>query len=124
MTNEFCTGLELFLDFTSSKYEFMDGNKLRCPCNKCSNGKFLVCDKVRKYLCRFGFTPNYYNWISHGEPFISDERYRRSDQFLVREECGYYDQLNSYERMVINVASQNFISESNHASTSFSHTHE
>ena len=94
LTDEFRTGLELFLDFASSKYEFMDGNKLRCPCKKCGNGKFLVCYKVRKHLCRFGFTPNYYNWTSHGEPFISDEGYRKSDQFSVRKECGYYEQLN------------------------------
>ena len=47
LTDEFHTGLELFLDFASSKYELMDENKLRCPCNKCSNSKFHVCDKVR-----------------------------------------------------------------------------
>ena len=60
LTDEFRTGLELFLDFANSKYEFMDGNKLRCPCKKCGNGQFLVCDKVRKYFYRFGFIPNYY----------------------------------------------------------------
>ena len=30
LIDEFHIGLELFLDFVSSKYEFMDGNKLRC----------------------------------------------------------------------------------------------
>ena len=93
-----------------------------CLCRKCSNGKFHVCDTVREHLYRFGFTPNYYNWTYHDEQFISDEGYRRSGQFLVREECSYYDQLNPYERMVIDAAGQNFVSESNHASTSFTLT--
>ena len=61
LTDEFPTGLELFLDFASSKYEFMDGNKLRCPYRKCNNGKFLACDKVIEHLCKLRFTPNYYN---------------------------------------------------------------
>ena len=65
LTDEFRTGLELFLHFTSSKYEFMDGNKLMCPCKKCSNGKFYVCDKVKEHLCRIEFTPNYYNLTFH-----------------------------------------------------------
>ena len=50
LTYEFRTGLELFLDFASSKYEFIDGNKLKCLCKKCDNGKFFVCNKVRKHL--------------------------------------------------------------------------
>ena len=79
LTDEFRIGLELFLDFASSKYKFMDGNKLRCPCRKCGNGKFLVYDNIREHLCRFGFAPNYYNWTFHGEPFIFDEGYRESD---------------------------------------------
>ena len=75
LTDEFHARLELFLDFASSKYELMDRNKLRCPCNKCSNGKFHVCDKVREHLYRFGFILNYYNWTCHGKLFISDEGY-------------------------------------------------
>ena len=124
LIDEFRTGLELFLDFASNKYEFMDGNKLRYPCRKCDNGKFFACDKVREHFCRFGFTLNYYNWTSHDEPFISDEGYRGSDQFLVREECGYYAQLNPYEKMMIDAASQNFVKDPNHASTNFTPTRE
>ena len=47
LTDEFRIGFELFLNFASSKYEFIDGNKLRCPHRKCGNGKFHVCNKVR-----------------------------------------------------------------------------
>ena len=48
LIDEFRIGLELFLDFASNKYEFMDGNKLRCPCKKCSNKKFQDIDKVKR----------------------------------------------------------------------------
>ena len=40
LTDEFRFGLELFLNFASNKHEFMDENKLKCPCKKCSNGNF------------------------------------------------------------------------------------
>ena len=96
LTDEFHIELELFLNFASIKYDFMDGNKLICQCKKCSNGKFLDIDKVREHLCRFEFIPNYYNWACPCEPFIHDEEYWKSNQFSVREECSYYNQLNSY----------------------------
>ena len=76
--NEFHIGFKQFLDFASSKVEFMDGNKIRSLCKKCSNCKFHVCDKVREHFCIFGFTSNYYNLTYHGEPFIFDKEYRRS----------------------------------------------
>ena len=85
LTDEFCIGLEQFLEFASSKIDFMDGYKLRRPCRKCSNGKFHVCDKVREYLCRFCFTLNYYNWTCHGEPLHLRKNMEEVDKFLIEE---------------------------------------
>ncbi|XP_042441812.1 uncharacterized protein LOC122027062 isoform X3 [Zingiber officinale] len=125
LTDEFIIGLKQFLDFASSNVEFMDGKKLRCPCRKCHNGKFLQSNQVEEHLCRFGFTPNYYNWTCHGEPFISYEDYGRNTQVSVNGDQSYnYEQLNPYHRMVIDVADQNFIPESSIASSSFPPTFE
>ncbi|CAH9097544.1 unnamed protein product [Cuscuta europaea] len=45
-----------------------DGNKIRCPCAKCKNVKFLDPDNVEWDLYTHGFIDNYYNWTSQGEP--------------------------------------------------------
>ncbi|XP_042467482.1 uncharacterized protein LOC122050656 [Zingiber officinale] len=117
LTDEFITGLRQFLNFASSNVEFMDGNQIRCPCRKCHNGKFLPSNKVSEHLCRFGFTPNYYNWTCHGEPFISDEDcYGHNIQ--VSRDQSYYNQLNPYQRMIFDAAAPNLIPEPHGASSS------
>ncbi|XP_042388266.1 uncharacterized protein LOC121980336 isoform X2 [Zingiber officinale] len=119
LTDEFITGLRQFMNFACSQVEYMDGNKIRCPCRKCHNGKFLPSDKVEEHLCRFGFTPNYYNWTSHGEPFISDEDYERNIQISVSGDQSYYNQLNPYQRMIIDAAGQNFNPDMHGTSSSY-----
>ncbi|XP_074577237.1 uncharacterized protein LOC141833653 [Curcuma longa] len=100
LTDEYIVGMEQFLEFATSHVEFMDGEKIRCPCRKCHNGKFLQCDKVREHLCRFGFTPNYYNWTCHGEPFIPDEDYYGQNiqaSAAVSGDQSAYNQFNPYQ---------------------------
>ena len=124
LTPEFITGLRQFLNFASTQVMYMDGKKIRCACRKCHNGKFLPTDKVEEHLCRFGFTPNYYNWTSHGEPFISDEDYGRNFQASASGDQSYYEQFNPYQRMVIDASCQNYIPETLGASSSFPPTSE
>ncbi|XP_057999061.1 uncharacterized protein LOC131177905 [Hevea brasiliensis] len=64
---EFVKGLEAFIKFACSKPEFMDASKIRCPCKKCINRKYLNVDDVTLHLMRWGFRPNYHEWTTHGE---------------------------------------------------------
>jgi hypothetical protein len=43
------------------------GILIRCPCVKCKNQKFIHQDKILEHLIRKGFTPNYEEWVCHGE---------------------------------------------------------
>ena len=124
LTDEFIFGLEQFLHFACTQVDFMDGNKLRRPCRRCRNGKYLECDKVREHLCRVSFTPNYYNWTCYGEPFISDEEFGRNRQFSVSGDRSYYEQLNPYQRMVIDAVGPNFVPDPSARSSSFAPTFE
>ncbi|XP_058003976.1 uncharacterized protein LOC131180645 [Hevea brasiliensis] len=70
---EFVKGLEAFIKFACSKPKFMDGSKIRCPCKKCINRKYLPVDDVQLHLLRWGFRPNYHEWTAHGESMISSK---------------------------------------------------
>ncbi|MBM1124189.1 hypothetical protein JQN44_27310, partial [Klebsiella pneumoniae] len=66
---EFCIldGIAEFLNFASSQLQYMDGNKIRCPCRKCMNKKFFTVGEVQYHLITKGFVENYYVWNRHGE---------------------------------------------------------
>ncbi|CAH9094712.1 unnamed protein product [Cuscuta europaea] len=67
--DEFLKGIEQFIKFALEQKNFMDGDKIRCPCTKCKNLKFKDSDDVAWDLYKKGFVDNYYNWTAHGEPF-------------------------------------------------------
>ncbi|KAF2298344.1 hypothetical protein GH714_022601 [Hevea brasiliensis] len=52
------------------QHNFVSNESIRCPCSRCENSGFLVIDIVIAHLYKFGFMPNYYHWVSHGEPFV------------------------------------------------------
>ncbi|KAM3288173.1 hypothetical protein P3S67_021603 [Capsicum chacoense] len=68
----FIDGVEIFVEFSKSHPECMDGEKLRCPCNhhKCQNKNTLDEFTVMTHLKNNGFVPNYYCWYHHGESYI------------------------------------------------------
>lgn len=72
LTDEFRSGVNDFLEVATSKPEYMSGEKIRCPCLKCKNCKFLNPDEVKEHLWRRGFMDDYYNWTCHGEPFYAN----------------------------------------------------
>jgi len=47
------------------------GGKIRCPCVRCKNQKFLKEDDVCKHLLTKGFLPYYENWIVHRGPYVA-----------------------------------------------------
>ena len=66
---EFAENVKTFIAFAKSQVNFLDGDKIRCPCNrkKCRNRAFLDEETVEYHIIRYGFVPNYYKWSLHGE---------------------------------------------------------
>ena len=65
-TDEFLNGVEEFVSFACQQANSSNG-KIRCPCSKCKNLKYLNPDEVRVHLYKKGFIPNYWYWTCHGE---------------------------------------------------------
>ncbi|XP_057990575.1 uncharacterized protein LOC131172956 [Hevea brasiliensis] len=74
LTSEFIEGIEQFITFAKQHPEWMDGDKLKCPCNhrKCQNRNYADENTIRLHLMKHGFVPYYYKWILHGEPRTSN----------------------------------------------------
>ncbi|XP_039119353.1 uncharacterized protein LOC120255636 [Dioscorea cayenensis subsp. rotundata] len=90
LNDEFIAGVTEFIKYASSQPEQMDGSLIRCPCKKCDNLKFFSPDEVMLYLCRKGFTANYFNWACHGEKMWHEE-----EQFVVNQlpqQTNWWDQ--------------------------------
>jgi hypothetical protein len=69
---EFIAGVRRFINFAFSIDENVSGGKIRCPCVRCKNQKFLMEEDVYKHLFSRGFLPDYENWTVHGEPYVSE----------------------------------------------------
>ncbi|XP_017974538.1 PREDICTED: uncharacterized protein LOC108661599 [Theobroma cacao] len=109
ITTEFVNGVTEFINFACSKTTFMWKNKIRCPCTRCSNNKFLDKDKVTEHILNRGFTGAYTIWSLHrkhdvGQSSRSKSRVEPSLRFegdAVFRELTYEDEIeNSYTRMV------------------------
>ena len=59
---KFLVDLEEFIEFACSKLEWMDGNKIKCPCTltKFQNRSYHQIDTVKYHLMKNGFIPRYY----------------------------------------------------------------
>ncbi|XP_058001725.1 uncharacterized protein LOC110663273 [Hevea brasiliensis] len=67
---EFINGVRGFIEFALTQHNFVSNGSIKCPCSRCENSGFLTTDIITAHLYKFGFMPNYYHWVSHGEPFI------------------------------------------------------
>ena len=90
----FRNGLKAFIDFACSNQDFMDEDKIKCPCIKFDNWPYLQVEDVKHHLARFGFTPNYRLWDRHGETSVgptssqiddSDRSFNEQDEPSYRE---------------------------------------
>ncbi|XP_058003717.1 uncharacterized protein LOC131180116 [Hevea brasiliensis] len=102
---EFLSGLEAFINFACSKPEFMDGSKIRCPCAKCINRKYLLADDVKFHLVSKGFRPNYLKWTAHGESLCSSTY---AIEVNVPRQEHFHGDTNPYRNMVFDVAGPHF----------------
>ena len=66
----FFEGVQTFIQFACSQNEFKVEGRLRCPCFRCRNCKYDVVENVTEHIYRYGFMGDYYQWTSHGEPYL------------------------------------------------------
>ncbi|KAL0405153.1 UNVERIFIED_CONTAM: hypothetical protein Slati_3829200 [Sesamum latifolium] len=69
---EFEDGVKTFIEWAKGQRGHMDGDKIRCPFQKCKNTKFRTQNEVSYHLCMRGFMAEYYNWTSHDEESVSE----------------------------------------------------
>ncbi|CAH9080101.1 unnamed protein product [Cuscuta epithymum] len=104
---EFLAGVAEFLAFALGQTQYKDGDKIRCPCIKCKNLKYLSSQSVEWHLWTRGFVDNYYNWTSHGEPFDPSllPQTVGSSRHVPNEmgEWGDYDQMTWGHQMVYDI---------------------
>ncbi|KAL0406108.1 UNVERIFIED_CONTAM: hypothetical protein Slati_3924700 [Sesamum latifolium] len=72
LTSEYEDGVKTFIEWAKGQRGHMDGDKIRCPSQKCKNTKFRTPDRVSYHLCMRGFMPEYYNWTSHCEESVPE----------------------------------------------------
>ena len=65
-TKFFLKGVEEFISFACQQLYFLSYKKIRCPCSKYKNQKYLSLDEVKVDLYKKEFVPNYWYWTSRG----------------------------------------------------------
>lgn len=87
---EFVKGVGEFIDFCIQHPSFNDSDKIRCPCPRCDNKRFLDTETVRVHLYRKGFCPEYFDWICHGE-FVGESSTSQANPYreLVVDALGH-----------------------------------
>ena len=55
INSEFMFGVGSFIEYPRHQPALTDCDKIRCPCCKCQNRKFLLLDEVKLHLTRNGF---------------------------------------------------------------------
>nr|GMC69217.1 uncharacterized protein LOC109166492 [Ipomoea batatas] len=107
LTKEFLDGLETFIQYATSQHSWMDGERIKCPCNqrRCQNIKFLDVPSVKYHLAKYGFVSDYYVWRFHGERIVgvdADQDVCGTSQ-MASEEVS-----DAYHTMVMDAASVQF----------------
>ncbi|KAM3237459.1 hypothetical protein P3L10_012488 [Capsicum annuum] len=65
--SRFVTGVDEFIQFACSQPNRMSGDKVRCPCAKCQNYKFMNVETVKYHIYQSEFIENYFIWKHQGE---------------------------------------------------------
>ena len=101
---EFVFGVEKFLEFACAHTEWMDGEKIKCPCrrSKCQNRQFLDRETVKYHLLRHAFKAEYIVWNRHGETNNVIYEHHSMDS------AGPSNPMNDYHTMVIDAAGHSF----------------
>ncbi|KAM3356785.1 hypothetical protein P3S68_023499 [Capsicum galapagoense] len=65
--SRFVTGVDEFIQFACSQPNHMSGDKVRCPCAKYQNYKFMDVETIKCHLYQSEFIENYFIWKHQGE---------------------------------------------------------
>ncbi|WMV28348.1 hypothetical protein MTR67_021733 [Solanum verrucosum] len=104
--SSFITGVNNFIQYACSQKNRMSGDKIKCPCKKCHNLKYMNVEMVKYHLFQYEFVENYFVWKYQGEEDVIDEMYYVNDLHGgTQPELGYD---NLYQQMVLDVAGPNF----------------
>ena len=107
LNQDFLNGLETFINFACSQSRWMDGDKIKCPCNnrKCQDMSFRDVNTVKYHVAKYGFVPNYFVWIYQGESTmaVDSDQNEGSESYVCSEEPS-----NTYHRMVMEAAGADF----------------
>ncbi|KAL9683795.1 hypothetical protein QQ045_021220 [Rhodiola kirilowii] len=69
----FIARVNQFVKIAVSNRHLSSDKKMRFPCTKCKNRRFIYIRMLEEHLYKYGFTPNYYNWTLHGEDLVTYE---------------------------------------------------
>jgi len=69
LSTVFVQKVKEFIDFATGQETYHRTTKINCPCAKCWNVPYLDVNTVKFHLYRWGFRPNYYEGVCHGEAF-------------------------------------------------------
>ncbi|XP_059295324.1 uncharacterized protein LOC132048635 [Lycium ferocissimum] len=106
INSSFVTGVDNFIQFAHSQRNYMSGDKVRCPCKKCHNIKYMDVEIVQYHLFNFGFVENYFVWDYQGEKDMISEIASGNDLHGgAQPELGFD---NPYRQMVLDAAGPNF----------------
>lgn len=97
LRNEFINGVNEFVEFAQEHPVCNDGDRIRCPCIRCKNARYMETDMVKVHLYKKGFTPRYFNWLCHGE--------------LVDGSSSSSTQSNPYREMVVDALGDHSLTE-------------
>ena len=98
---EFTAGIQRFINFTFSIDENVSRGKIRCPCVRCKNQKFLMEEDVYKHLFSSGFLLDYENWVVHRKPYVSEPIIVRPSSIRCSHVVNDVFEENSYRNMVL-----------------------
>ncbi|KAH0664624.1 hypothetical protein KY285_025830 [Solanum tuberosum] len=85
----------------------MSGDKVRCPCKKCHNFRYMEVEIVKHNLYKSGFVDNDFVWKHQGEKEVINEICSGQDfHGSAQPELGYD---NPYRQMVLDASGPNFL---------------
>jgi len=74
---DYCNGVQVFINFTTSIPRNFTRSGIRCPCRKCKNKKYLHSDVVMMHLLHKGFMEDSLCWYAYRELFVRNESMRK-----------------------------------------------
>jgi len=98
---EYITGVRRFINFAFSIDKNISGGKIRCPCVRCKNQKFLKENDICKHLLTKCFLPCYENWTVHGESYIAEPILARHTSVGISHVVNDVCLENSYRNLVM-----------------------